>query len=128
MNVSSALRLQPAEVVALVGGGGKTSTMLQLAAEIVAAGGRVITTTTTRIFEAQIVLAPAHCVVGDANLAAIAAALERTGHVLVTGPVDTAAGKASGIPPALIPELQALPGHPIILIEADGARMRPFQA
>jgi len=128
MNLSTALRLQPAEVVALVGGGGKTSTMFQLAAEIAAAGGQVITTTTTRIFEAQIALAPVHFVAGQASLAEISAALARTGHVLLTGPVDTAAGKAPGIPLSLVPELQALPVHPTLLIEADGARMRPFKA
>jgi molybdenum cofactor cytidylyltransferase len=128
MNLSAALRLQPAEVVALVGGGGKTSTMFQLAAEIAAGGGQVITTTTTRIFEAQIALAPVHFVAGEASLAEISAALERTGHVLLTGPVDTAAGKALGISLALVHELQALPGHPTILIEADGARMRPLKA
>src|SRR5258707_15256305 len=98
MNLSMALRLQPAEVVALVGGGGKTSTMFRLAAEIVAGGGRVVTTTTTRIFEAQIALAPAHFVAGEVSLSEISAALDRAGHVLITGPVDAAAGKASGIP------------------------------
>jgi molybdenum cofactor cytidylyltransferase len=128
MNLSSALRLSQSEVVALVGGGGKTSTMFQLAAEIAAAGGRVITTTTTRIFAAQIALSPAHCVAGEASLDEIAAALARTGQVLVTGPLDAAAGKATGIPLGLMAELQALPGKPTILIEADGARMRPLKA
>jgi molybdenum cofactor cytidylyltransferase len=128
MNLSSALRLHPSEVVALVGGGGKTSTMFRLAAEVVAGGGQVITTTTTRIFAAQIALAPVHFVAGEATLTEIAAALERTGHVLLTGPVERAAGKALGIPLALVPELQALPGHPTLLVEADGSRMRPFKA
>ena len=128
MNLSVALRLQPAEVVALVGGGGKTSTMFRLAAEIVAGGGRVVTTTTTRIFEAQIALAPAHFVAGEVSLSEISAALDRTGHVLITGPVDAAAGKAFGISSELVPELQNLPGRPTVIIEADGSRMRPFKA
>src|SRR5437763_1633618 len=121
MNLTTALRLQPAEVVALVGGGGKTSTMFRLAAEIVAGGGRVVTTTTTRIFEAQIALAPLHLVAGEASLSEISAGLARTSHVLLTGPVDPAAGKALGIPPALVPALIALDPPPTILIEADGA-------
>lgn len=128
MNLSTAFRLQPAEVVALVGGGGKTSTMFQLAAEIVAGGGRVITTTTTRIFAAQIALAPVHFVAGEATLTQLADALDRTGHFLITGPVDPAAGKATGISPDVIPQLQNLPGRPTIVIEADGSRMRPFKA
>jgi molybdenum cofactor cytidylyltransferase len=128
MNLTTALRLRPSEVVALVGGGGKTSTMFQLAAEIVAGGGRVITTTTTRIFEAQIVLAPVHFVAGEVSLSEISAALNRTGHVLITGPIDAAAGKAFGIPSELVPDLQYLPGRPTVIIEADGSRMRPFKA
>src|SRR6185369_6244228 len=128
MNLLTALRVQPSEVIALVGGGGKTSTMFALAAEIVAAGGQVITTTTTHIFAAQIALAPVHFVAGDAGLAEIGAALARSGHVLLTGPVDGAEGKAAGIPLSLVAELQALAGHPTIIIEADGARMRPFKA
>ncbi len=128
MNLTSALRLQPAEVIALVGGGGKTSTMFQLAAEIVAGGGRVVTTTTTRIFEAQIAMAPVHRVAGQASLDEIATALNRTSHVLLTGPVDGGAGKAAGVSPDLIPQWQSLPGRPTIIIEADGSRMRPFKA
>lgn len=128
MNLTSALRLGPSEVVALVGGGGKTSAMFRLAAEIVAAGGRVITTTTTRIFEAQITLAPAHFVSGEATPGELSEALDRIGHILITGAVDAGAGKAMGIPPALVTQLQTMLGQPIIVIEADGSRMRPFKA
>ncbi len=134
MNLSTALRLAPHEVVALVGGGGKTTTMFRLAAEIVAAGGQVVTTTTTRIFAAQIALAPRHVVVADAPeswpaaLAAIAAALAETGHVLAIGPVEADSGKAPGVPLGFIPHLLALPGAPSVVLEADGSRMRPFKA
>ena len=128
MNLYSALRLRPAEVVAFVGGGGKSSAMFRLAAEIAAAGGRVITTTTTRIFEAQIALAPLHFVAGKVTPRELSEALDRVGHVLVTGEVDPAAGKAMGIPLTLVAQLLALPGGPAVLIEADGSRMRPFKA
>jgi molybdenum cofactor cytidylyltransferase len=128
MKLSTALRLRPSEVVALVGGGGKTTSMFLLAAEVVAAGGRVVTTTTTRIFEAQIVLAPAHLSVDGTSPGEISAVLERTGHVLVTGPVDHAAGKATAVPLELIRQLQNLPGSPTVIVEADGSRMRPFKA
>ena len=60
MKLTEALDVADNEVVALVGGGGKTSAMFRLAREIATAGGNAITTTTTRIFAAQIALAPAH--------------------------------------------------------------------
>lgn len=134
MNLSTALRLQPHDVVAFVGGGGKTTAMFRLAAEIVAGGGQVVTTTTTRIFAAQIALAPRQVVVADAPetwpaaLAEIAAALAESGHVLAIGPVEVGSGKAPGVPLGFIPHLRALPGAPSVLIEADGSRMRPFKA
>jgi molybdenum cofactor cytidylyltransferase len=102
--------------------------MFRLAGEMVAAGGRVITTTTTRIFQAQIALAPRHYVAGESSLGDIAGALAEAGHVLVTGHVDGGEGKALGVPMELIGELRALPGQPTILVEADGSRMRPFKA
>jgi molybdenum cofactor cytidylyltransferase len=115
-------------VVAFVGGGGKTTAMFRLAAEILAAGGRVVTTTTTRIFAAQIALAPIHFEIGQASDAELGEALEQHRHILVTGPVDAEAGKATAVPVELIQRLRELPGRPVVLIEADGARMRPLKA
>jgi len=129
MNLRTALRLQPHAVVAFVGGGGKTSLMFRLAAEIVAGGGRVITTTTTRIFANQIGLAPHHIALADPGLlpAAFAAQLAGHAHVLVTGPVDEAAGKAFGVAPQMVAELLRT-GVDAVLVEADGSRMRPLKA
>ena len=62
MELNRALRIQSKEVVAFVGGGGKTSAMFRLADELVTQGRRVVTTTTTRIFAAQITLAPHHII------------------------------------------------------------------
>lgn len=128
MNLRTAFRLTASEMIAFVGGGGKTSTMFRLADEIVAGGGLVVTTTTTRIFAAQVALAPAHVVADEASREQIAETLARTKHVLVTGPVDDEAGKASGAGPELVEGLLTLPGRPTVLIEADGSRMRPFKA
>jgi molybdenum cofactor cytidylyltransferase len=115
-------------VVAFTGGGGKTTSMFRLAADIGAAGGRVITTTTTRIFAAQIALAPRHLEAAAATPAALRAVLAQHPHVLVTGPVEAASGKALGVAPAAIDAWRALPGPPAVLVEADGSRMRPFKA
>ena len=129
MNMRTALRLQQKAVVAFVGGGGKTSLMFRLAAEIVAGGGRVITTTTTRIFANQTVLAPHHVALADPGQlpAAVSAQLGGHAHVLVTGPIDAAAGKAFGVSPHIVAELVRT-GVDAVLVEADGSRMRPLKA
>jgi len=102
--------------------------MFRLAEEIVEAGGRVITTTTTRIFAAQIGLAPRHFSAFEVTRAQIEAALNKTAHVLITGPVNTADGKASGVTLGLIDSLREIKDLTAILIEADGSRMRSFKA
>ena len=66
MRLVDALGITGGDVVALVGGGGKTTTMFRVAREIVEAGGRAISTTTTRIFGAQIALAPVHVPAAEA--------------------------------------------------------------
>ncbi len=128
MRLSEALRISDGDVFAFVGGGGKTTAMFRLAEEIVEAGGRVITTTTTRIFAAQVSLAPAHFSAFEVNRATVEAALDKHHHVLITGPVDAEAGKAAGVTPGLVRELRAIPDVTAIHIEADGSRMRPFKA
>ncbi len=60
MKLFAALGLTRGDVVAFVGGGGKTTATFRLAAEIVERDGRVIITAATRIFAAQIRLAPVH--------------------------------------------------------------------
>ncbi|MBM4424223.1 MAG: putative selenium-dependent hydroxylase accessory protein YqeC [Chloroflexi bacterium] len=124
MNLSSALRLAPGDVVAFVGGGGKTTAMFRLADEIVSAGGQVITTTTTRIALEQTRLAPLHL----QSPADLRAALHRSPHVLLTGAIDSAEDKAPGLPPDSICVLHSAFSNLIILVEADGARLRPFKA
>lgn len=126
--LAAALGVRDDEVVAFVGGGGKTSAMFRLAREIVERGGRVITTTTTKIFAAQIALAPASVSAGDATRETVGAALARHRHVLVIGATDTATGKADGVSLELFGRLRAWCPDAAILNEADGSRMRPFKA
>ena len=115
------------EVVALVGGGGKTTAMFRLAREMVEKGERAITTTTTRIFGAQIALAPAH-VGSGATRENISAALAAHRHVLVIGDTNPKDGKAEGVSLDLFERLRAWFPGVCILNEADGSRMRPFKA
>jgi molybdenum cofactor cytidylyltransferase len=102
--------------------------MFRLAQEIVAGGGRVITTTTTRIFAAQIALAPRYLPLAEVNPQTLATALAQTSHVLITGEVDQESGKAFGVPVEAIRYLRQMALVSAILIEADGSRMRPFKA
>ena len=128
MKLTDALGMPADAVVALVGGGGKTTAMFLLAREVVDRGGRVITTTTTRIFGAQIALAPAHVAAAEATRERIAAALADHGHVLVIGPTEAGSGKAEGVSLDLFRRLRAWFPGVCLLNEADGSRMRPFKA
>ena len=116
------------DVVALVGGGGKTSAMFRLAREAVERGGRAITTTTTRIFAAQIGLAPAHVPAAEATRDRVAAALDAHGHVLVIGATNPGTGKADGVSLDVFHDLRTWFPEACLLNEADGSRMLPFKA
>lgn len=128
MTLAEALRMSADESVALVGGGGKTTAMFRLAREVVDRGGRAITTTTTRIFGAQIALAPAHVPAADATQERLAAALAVHRHVLVIGPTEAGSGKAEGVSLDLFRRLRGWFPDVCMLNEADGSRMRPFKA
>ena len=128
MTLMDALRMTADEVVALVGGGGKTTAMFRLAREVVDKGGSAITTTTTRIFGAQIALAPAHVPAADLTRERVSAALAVHRHVLVIGATDAGSGKAEGVSLDLFRRLRAWFPGVCLLNEADGSRMRPFKA
>jgi molybdenum cofactor cytidylyltransferase len=128
VKLMDALGMKSGEVVALVGGGGKSSAMFRLARETVETGGRAITTTTTRIFGAQIALAPAHLEAAEATRERVGAMLVTHRNLLVIGPTDTKTGKADGVSLELFRHLRAWFPHACLLNEADGSRMRPFKA
>jgi probable selenium-dependent hydroxylase accessory protein YqeC len=126
--LADALALKRDDVVALVGGGGKTTAMFRLAREMVARGGAAITTTTTKIFAAQIALAPAHVPAAAATREAVTRALDAHGEVLVIGATNPGTGKADGVTLELFTTLRRWCPEACILNEADGSRMRPFKA
>jgi molybdenum cofactor cytidylyltransferase len=128
MTLAEALGVGRGDSVALVGGGGKSTAMFRLAREVVATGGRAITTTTTKIFAGQIALSPAHVPAAAATRAAVVAALDAQGQVLVIGEADPASGKADGIPLDLFARLREWFPDACMLNEADGSRMLPFKA
>ena len=128
MTLADALGVKPDEVVAFVGGGGKSTAMFRLAREAVQRGGRAIVTTTTKIFAAQIGLAPAHVAAAEATRGRIDAALAQHRTVLVIGATDPSTGKADGVSLDLFRDLRAWFPDACIVNEADGSRMRPFKA
>jgi molybdenum cofactor cytidylyltransferase len=129
MLLSEGLRIEPGEVVALVGAGGKTSAMFRLAQELVGGGQRVVTTTTTRIFVTQMADAPHSLIASRVDLLAdLPSALETYGHVLVVGDTDAVSNKAYGITPSLVESIAGLDCVDVVIVEADGARMRSFKA
>ena len=128
MKLADALGLTRDEVVALVGGGGKTTAMFRLAREMVEKGGSAITTTTTRIFAAQIALAPAQVPAAGATRESVSAALAAHRHVLVIGATNPSDGKTDGVSLDLFRRLRAWFPGVCILNEADCSRMRPFKA
>jgi probable selenium-dependent hydroxylase accessory protein YqeC len=128
VTLADALGLKADEVVALVGGGGKTTAMFRLAREMVARGGTAITTTTTKIFAAQIGLAPAHVMAADATRERVVTALASHRQLLVIGDTDPSTGKADGVSLELFRDLRAWCPGACIVNEADGSRMRPFKA
>lgn len=133
MNLSHALNLTSHDVVAFVGGGGKTTAMFRLADEL-AASRSVLTTTSTRIFLAQAKQAPVYTTFDPAT-ESIEVLLERAklyfdphGQLLLIGQLDEPNGKAVGIASETIDALAATHHVGAIVIEADGARSRPFKA
>jgi molybdenum cofactor cytidylyltransferase len=128
LKLTDALGMTGDDVVAMVGGGGKTTAMFRLAHEMVEKGGRAITTTTTRIFAAQIALAPAHVRAADATRESVLAALAAHRQVLVIGATNPGTGKADGVSLDLFQRLRSWCPGVCILNEADGSRMRSFKA
>jgi probable selenium-dependent hydroxylase accessory protein YqeC len=135
LSLRAALDLHsPLQMVAFTGGGGKTSLLFALAREL---REQVVTTTTTRIFTAQMALAPAIAFAGTESEAsgdpaeaalekAMGVHLARFGHCLVVGELD--GEKALGVTPDLPARLLARPDVDYLLVEADGSRLRPCKA
>jgi molybdenum cofactor cytidylyltransferase len=112
-------------LISFVGGGGKTSLMMALARALAANGRSVITTTTTRIFTAQMKLAPAAFSEQETGPAQWRQATAAHGWCLVVGRVD--GDKAQGVSIERPAQWLAESGVDVVLVEADGSRMRPFK-
>jgi probable selenium-dependent hydroxylase accessory protein YqeC len=119
-HLASSLRLQQRELVALVGGGGKTTTLAALGRQL---PGRVVLTTTTKMGRDQL---GRFTVLDGPDDADLRDALG-SGPVVVRSRVEE--HKAIGVTAEACDRWFADPtmlDH--LVVEADGARTRPFKA
>jgi molybdenum cofactor cytidylyltransferase len=112
-------------LLSFVGGGGKTNLMVALAQALAVNGRSVIATTTTRIFAAQMSLAPVALTGQEASPDRLREALTAHGWCLVVGHLN--GDKAQGVGPERPFQWFSDPGVDVVLVEADGSRMRPFK-
>ncbi len=112
------LQLSEHELISLVGGGGKSSTLKALGRTL---PGKVILSTTTKMGSDQ--HDNHHVCVGPSDNELVQALAS---HRTVMCWAGTEGSKAFGITPELADHWWALTDH--LVVEADGARRRPFKA
>ncbi|MEM7332071.1 MAG: selenium cofactor biosynthesis protein YqeC [Chloroflexota bacterium] len=116
-----AFNVRENDLIAIVGGGGKSSLLFALERSW---PQPVVVTTTTRIFAAQIAQARAHLTLDKIDL--LDEHLARHGSCLVIG--ETHGDKAHGVPIEWPAQLLTRPSVNLVVVEADGSRMRPVKA
>jgi molybdenum cofactor cytidylyltransferase len=123
VNLTTALRLNLASRVALVGGGGKTTTLFALAREI---PSPVMVTATAHMAIEQTALADHHVFVDEA--ASLDIQLP-SGVTLFTGPLNNG-GKTTGLSARAMQRVLDLAHqhHAPLFIEADGSKCLPLKA
>ena len=127
ITLKKALGLKKGEMLSLIGAGGKTTTLFCLAHELWEKGEKVLVTTTTKMFK------PAkphvHKLFLAQKLEALVGELKKIKEPLIIGAgygLDDAT-KLNGLPPEWFDTLKDNGGMDWILIEADGAAMKPFK-
>lgn len=134
MDLRRALRVGPKARLALVGAGGKTTTLFELGQALVASGQAqmALLTTTTHLGAWQVQDADHHMALeNSAQVDALGADLP-AGVMVCTGAVEAGddVDRLPGLAPQVLDALRRLAderGLPL-LVEADGARMRPLKA
>ena len=117
-DLAEALDLGPHELVALVGGGGKSTSLLALGQQLT---GRVLLTTTTKMGSAQTTELPTLTGPTDAT---VAESLTEASVTFVRGAHE--GDKSVGVSTEQCDRWFDLADH--IVVEADGARRRPYTA
>jgi molybdenum cofactor cytidylyltransferase len=130
-SLAHSLDIQPGDVVAFVGAGGKTSLMLALAEELFDAGIKVAVTTTTKIGTHELPKNQPNELIVDADpknlISNVRSAIaERKIPILASG-IDESNDRLLGNNPATVDILAHEEKIDVLLIEADGARRKPFK-
>jgi probable selenium-dependent hydroxylase accessory protein YqeC len=112
-------------LVCAVGAGGKKSTLLRLAR---AHPGRVLVTATTMIGPLREDTPGARVIADPATAAARVAACAREHRLIVAIGPHVKAGRHAGFDPGAIEAMRAAMAADIVLVKADGARMRLVKA
>ncbi len=127
MTLKEALGLKQGEMLSLIGAGGKTTTLFRLAYELWEEGRKVLVTTTTKIFKPT--KPHVHKLFLAQDVEALLSELAKIKEPLIIGvgsELDDA-GKLVGLPSEWFGTLKKKEKVDWILIEADGAAMRPFK-
>lgn len=126
MTLKEALGLKKGEMVALIGAGGKSTTLFMLAREFWEDGGKVLVTTTTKIFKPA--TPHVHRLYVVQEVGALLEEIEKIHEPVIVGAGGgVEATKLVGLPPEWLDTVAQRAGLDAILVEADGAAMRPFK-
>lgn len=123
-DLASRLGVGERELVAFVGGGGKTTLSMALGRQLAAAGYRVGLTTTTRMGSEEVGRIERRCTGTDPSLVALS--LPDPGLLAIVAGDD--GRKATGPRPDEVDAIFRSRALDHVLVEADGARRRPFKA
>jgi molybdenum cofactor cytidylyltransferase len=127
-SLRDALGVRDRDIVAVVGAGGKTSLLGRLAFETVASGGRAIVTSTTHF---SIPEEPNLPLVTAPDLAVMRESLEmilRANRGAVVASAPSTNDRYLGYPPEAFGFYGALRDWSLLVVNADGAKMRALKA
>lgn len=129
MRLYNALQLKEREMICLVGAGGKTSLMRELASECSARGGRVLVTTTTKMFRTQFANCGRLILAQDAEELLTKLGKSLSGACVIgAGSALNIENKVMGLSKENLNSIFESRMFDYILVEADGARGKPFKA
>jgi molybdenum cofactor cytidylyltransferase len=115
------LGLTDRELIAFVGGGGKSTLTLRLGETIDHTGRRVVITTTTKMGAGQVPAWATPCRTPEE----VGAALDRGAAAFLYASIEDE--KVIGVTPDVVDTVHAT-SRATVVVEADGARRRPFKA